>query len=280
MHNADTRRQAFRAGLARQGSVIVAVAALACCQADALAQDDSVLGTASSFSVLAGSAVTNTGFSVIQGNLGVSPGTAVTGFPPGLVVDGTIHSADAVAAQAQIDLTTAYNALAGMAPTANLTGQDLGGLTLTPGVYKFDSSAQLTGALTLNALGNPDALFVFQIGSTLTTASASSVLETNGVDDCNVYWDIGSSATLGTTTAFQGNILAVTSITLTTGATIESGSALAQNGAVTLDDNTITATDCNSSVAPAVPEGSSAALFLGGGVPLLGAFAMRRRVRR
>jgi len=235
-----------------------------------------LLGSAASFAVLGGSTVTNTGPSVIQGNLGVSPGSAVTGFPPGQVTHGSIHAGDAVAANAQHAVTTAYNTLAGMAPTTNLTGQDLGGLTLTPGVYRFDSSAQLTGALTLNALGNPNALFVFQIGSALTTASASSVLMTNGADDCNVYWQVGSSATLGTTTAFQGSILAQTSITLDTGATMQDGRALAQNGAVTLDSNLITVPDCHSNL---VPEPQSIALFFGGGLPFLG-LAVRRRMNR
>lgn len=189
--------------------------------------------------MLAGSTVTNTGSSVLTGDVGVWPGTAVTGFPPGIVIGGTIHAGDAVAQTAQSDLTTAYNAAAGLAVTGTLTGQNLGGLTLTPGVYFFASSAQLTGKLTLNNLGNPNALFVFQIGSTLTTASASSVIFSNSLTDSNVYWQVGSSATLGTTTAFQGNILALTSITLDTGATIGCGSALAINGAVTLDDNVI-----------------------------------------
>ena len=139
-----------------------------------------VLGNAASFAVLAGSTVTNTGSSVISGNLGVSPGSAVTGFPPGLVNDGTIVTA-AVALAAQASLVTAYNVAAGLAPTQNLTGQNLGGLTLTPGVYFFESSAQLTGTLTLDAQGDPNALFVFQIGSTLTTASNSSVVFINGV---------------------------------------------------------------------------------------------------
>jgi hypothetical protein len=133
------------------------------------------LGTAQSFGVLAGSTVTNTGSTTVTGNLGVSPGTAVTGFPPGIVTGGTIHLNDAAAAQAQSDVTTAYNAIAGTACNVDLTGQDLGGLTLTPGVYCFSSSAQLTGTLTLNALGNPSALFIFKIGSSLTTASSSSV---------------------------------------------------------------------------------------------------------
>ncbi len=195
------------------------------------------LGTAASFAVLAGSAVNNTGPTIVTGDLGVSPGSAVTGFPPGIVVDGTIHASDAVALQAQNDVTTAYNDLAGQACDTNLTGQDLGGQTLLPGVYCFDTSAQLTGALTLDGLGDADAVFVFQIGSTLTTASDASVLVNNG-GSCNVFWQVGSSATLGTGTTFVGNILALTSITLNTGASV-SGRTLARNGAVTLDTNAV-----------------------------------------
>jgi Ice-binding-like/Putative Ig domain len=197
------------------------------------------LGTAQSFGVLGGSTVTNTGATTVNGNVGVSPGTAVTGFPPGVVVGGAIHSNDAVAVQAQNDLTTAYNNIAATPCTVDLTGQNLGGLTLTPGVYCFSSSAQLTGALTLDALGNPNALFLFKIGSTLTTASGSSVTVINGGSACNhVFWQVGSSATLGTGTSFAGDILALTSITLTTGANT-SGRALARNGAVTLDTNNV-----------------------------------------
>ncbi len=196
------------------------------------------LGTAANFAVLAGSTVTNTGSSSVLGDLGVSPGTAVTGFPPGTVV-GTIHAGGTVADQAQSDLTDAYDNVAGQACNTDLTGVDLGGLTLTPGVYCFDSSAQLTGILTLDAQGDSNAVFIFQIGSTLTTASGSSIAVINSANACNAYWQVGSSATLGTNTAFQGNILALTDITLNTGASLN-GRALARNGAVTMDTNEIT----------------------------------------
>ncbi len=197
------------------------------------------LGTAQSFGVLGGSTVTNTGATTVNGNVGVSPGTAVTGFPPGVVVGGAIHSNDAVAVQAQNDLTTAYNNIASTPCLVDLTGQNLGGLVLTPGVYCFSTSAQLTGALTLNALGNPNALFLFKIGSTLTTASGSTVTVINGGSACNnVYWQVGSSATIGTGSSFAGDILALTSITITTGAN-SSGRLLARNGAVTLDTNNV-----------------------------------------
>lgn len=209
------------------------------------AQTSPTLGTAASFAVLAGSTVTDTGTSVVNGDLGVAPGSAVVGFPPGIVTPpGTQYVGDATALQAQLDVTAAFNAVAGQPCDVNLTGQDLGGLTLTRGVYCFDTSAQLTGNLTLDAEGSADAVFIFQIGSTLTTASASSVDVVNGGIDCNVWWNVASSATLGTTTSFVGSILAQESITLTTGA-ILSGRALAQTGAVTLDTNNIGLTTCN-----------------------------------
>ena len=198
------------------------------------------LGTATSFAVLGGSTVTNTGPTSVTGDLGVSPGNAVTGFPPGSVTGGTIHAGDATALQAQTDVTTAYNNLAGQACDTNLTGQDLGGLTLIPAAYCFDISAQLTGALTLDGQGDPDAVFVLQIGSTLTTATNASVLLINGASSCNVFWQVGSSATLGTNTAFAGSILALSSITLNTNASLL-GRALARNGAVTMDTNNISA---------------------------------------
>ena len=169
------------------------------------------LGTALNFAVLAGSTITNTGPTVITGNLGLSPGSAVTGFPPG-VVTGTKSVADAVALQAKNDLTTAYTDAATAPSTSNLTGQDLGGKNLTPGVYTFSSSAQLTGPLTLSGNG----VFIFQIGSTLTTASNSVVLLAGGAQACAVYWQVGSSATLGSGTQFQGNLMALTSITMVT----------------------------------------------------------------
>lgn len=224
-----------------------------------------LLGSAQSFAVLAGSTLTNTGGTDIVGNAGVWPGSAVTGFPPG-IMHGTMHAADAVAALAQADVTIAFNTLASMAPTADLTGIDLGMLVLTPGTYFFASSAQLTSDLVLDAQGNPDALFVFQIGSTLTTASNASVLIINAADACNVYWQVGSSATLGTGTAFQGNILAMASITLNTNASIVDGRALARTGAVTLDSNNI--------VAGCIPSPGAAAVLL-----LLGPGTMVRRRR-
>jgi hypothetical protein len=200
------------------------------------------LATAASFAVLAGSTVTNTGPSVISGDLGVNPGTAVTGFPPGAVTAGTIHAADAVASRAKADLVTAYNDAAGRSSTATISA-DLAGRTLTPGVYTSASSLGLSGDLTLDGRGDPNAVFVFQAGSTLTAGSASRVLLIGGAQPCNVFWQVGSSATIGTSSAFAGNILALTSISMTTGATLN-GRALARNGAVTLDTNTITRSAC------------------------------------
>jgi hypothetical protein len=223
----------YSSGLASLGAAMLLFASI-----PAAAQIS--LGTAQSFGVLGGSTVTNTGMTTVNGNVGVSPGSAVTGFPPGVVVGGAMHSNDAVAIQAQNDLTTAYNNIAATPCTVDLTGQNLGGLTLPPGVYCFSSSAQITGALTLDAaLGNPNALFLFKIGSTLTTASGSSVTVINGGGSCNrVFWQVGSSATIGTGSSFAGDILALTSITLTTGANT-AGRALARNGAVTLDTNNV-----------------------------------------
>jgi len=238
------------------------------------------LGAASSYSVLAGSTVTNTGATVLAGDLGVSQGTAITGFPPGIVY-GTQHAGDAGALAAQTDANTAFYSLGGFAPTLNLTGQDLGGRTLLPGVYRFDSSAQLTGTLTLDLLGNMNSLFIFQTGSTLTTASNSSVVAINGVDGatcCNVFWQVGSSATLGTDTNFLGNILTLTSITMNTGADISQGRALALNGAVTLDTNNISNVVCGLDAPADVPEPGTL-LLLGAGLVSLVLLGRRTRSR-
>lgn len=236
------------------------------------------LGTADTFSVLAGTTVTNTGATTINGDLGVWSGSAITGFPPGVVTNGVVHAADSFAMQAQNDLTTAYTFAAGEACGTTLSG-NLGGLTLTPGVYCFASSAQLTGTLTLDALGNKDAVFLFQIGTTLTTDSSSIVTITNPGTGDSVYWQVGSSATLGTNSKFAGNILALTSITANTGASINCGRALARNGAVTLDTNNVSIDTLGcEAFAPTtgVPEPASMAL---GGIGLTGLLVLARRRR-
>jgi hypothetical protein len=201
------------------------------------------LGTTESFAVLAGAGVTNTGPSVISGDLGACPTPAVTGFPPGIVQGGTIHAGDAVCLQAQSDLVIAYNDAAGRAPTTTFPGvTDLGGQTLTPGVYKADAFA-ITGTLTLDAQGDPDAVWIFQAGSTLITAPDSRVVLINSAQPCNVFWQVGSSATLGVNSTFVGTILALTAITANTNATVQ-GRLLARNAAVTLDSNTVTRPVC------------------------------------
>jgi hypothetical protein len=237
------------------------------------------LGAASSFGVLAGTTVTNTGPSVINnGDLGVSPGTSVTGFPPG-VVSGTIHSGDGAAASAQTALTSAYIDAAARTPTAPAPS-NLGGLTLGPGVYDASSSTGITGTLTLDGQGDPNSVFIFQIGSALTTASASDIVPINGAQACNVFWQVTSSATLGTGSTFLGNILALTSITVTTGDTI-AGRVLARNGAVTLDTDTITVPpDCPATPIPlAAPPIAAGAAGLAA-LAWIGWFLLRRRSNR
>jgi len=203
------------------------------------------LAALGNFVVLASSTIESTGATVLTGDLGLSPGSSVVGFPPG-TVSGTQHVANGTAAAAQVALTAAYLQAQALEPTQDLTGIDLGGLVLGPGVYSFSSSAQLTGTLTLDGGGDPNASWVFQIGSTLTTASASVVDLINSASAGNVIWQVGSSATLGSTTDFQGNILAQASITLVTAATFV-GRLLARTGAITLDANVGTVTGASQS---------------------------------
>jgi hypothetical protein len=206
-------------------------------------------GTTTTFAILAGQAVTSTGLSVVNGDLGISPGTALTGFPPGIIT-GATHLGDPVAAQALADAQVEYAYLDGLTCGTNLTGVDLGGKTLTPGVYCFDSSAQLTGTLILDAQGSCDSLFVFQTGSTLTTSVASSIEVINNPCSANcrggenVFFQVGSSATIGTGSQFVGNIVANTSATLNFGASV-AGSVFGLIGAVTLDTNNISACGVN-----------------------------------
>lgn len=220
---------------------VTTFAALAFTVSGAAAQELSTL--LASFAVLAGSTITNTGPTTIDGNIGLSPGTSITDSAEiTLIPPSAIHQTDSVAAQAQVDLSDAFTTLMGLPPDHVLTGQNLGGMVLTSGVYFYASNADLTGTLTLNAEGDPNAVFIIQVGSALNIAGSSQVVLTNGAQGANVYWVVGSAATLGTSAAFAGEILAYSGITLDTGATITCGAALAETlGAVTMDTNTITA---------------------------------------
>lgn len=271
-----------RLQIALAGGIGAAAATLLWSAGAVAAASPPVLGTVVNYAVIGGSTITNTGATVINGGLALSPGNSVTGAP---VVTGSSDIDDPAAVTAQTDLSTAYTQAADTTPvTANLTGQNLGGLTLTPGIYSFSSSAELTGQLTLNGEGETDPTFIFQIGSTLTTASAARVVLEDGAGACSLFWQVGSSATLGTTTSFQGNLMTLDSITMNTGATLgvgggaNGGRALAQTGgAVTLDSNIITPPSGGCTFAPApvaTPKGPGTSTPTAIAVPTTGSFGL------
>jgi Ice-binding-like len=237
-------RSSFASHLAK-GAAALALLSLGACgglpqdaAAAALTASAPSLGAAASFAVLGASTVTCTGASAVTGNVGVSPSTGITGFNPPCTIAGAIHPGDDAAVQAHADLGVAYKSLAAAACEHNLTGQDLGGQTLAPGVYCFDSTVGVTGALTLDGGGNSGGVWIFQVGTAISTATSASVVMAGGGTAGHVFWNVGSSATIGTGTAFQGNLLASASITLTGGSSL-TGRALALNAAVTMDNNRV-----------------------------------------
>jgi hypothetical protein len=283
-------------------AALCAAAALSAFVCPSLASATPYLGSAQSFAVLGASTVTNTSSTTIYGSVGVDPGSAITGFPPGSVTGGSIYGPGGVSGLAQGDALTAYNTLKAL-PSSDLTGQALGSTvsTLTPGVYRFDTSAQLTGALTLDFATNPGGDFVFLVGTALTTASNSSINVLNGNALGGVYWLMGvtggsgtGSATLGSGTTFAGNILALDSITLNSAADILCGRAIALNAAVTMDGNRISNNNTaqnfgtgrsdfgsygfsgGGSVSP-IPEPSTMLLLAAG---LVGLVTLRKRIRK
>ena len=229
------------------------------------------MGAATTFAILAGPQVVNSGSTVIHGDLGVSPGTEIVGFPQGKVEEGSIHRTDELRVRAQRDAATAYADLASQQCNVKLIGQDLGGQTLTPGVYCFPSTAAtLTGELVLDAQGDPNAVFVFQVGTTLTTAARSKVRVTQSGREaegdpspgsrtsrreslCHVYWQVGDSATIGRESNFIGTIIAMGRIGVANNATID-GRGLARTGPVTLDTNDVDIRDCIVPLAYLPPE--------------------------
>lgn len=247
-------------------ALVLAIGAMVGSAANASGPPTVLLGTGTSFAVLAGAGITNTGPTTITGDVGSFPTTTQTGFGSVTLI-GTNHAGDTVTQVAKADLVTAYNQAAASGPTIPVVA-DLGGQTLVAGVYNSASTLGLTGVLTLS--GSSSDVWIFQAGSALTTATGSSVVLIGGAQSCNVFWQLGSSATIGTGSAFKGTIIALTSITVTTGATID-GRALARNGAVTLDTNTITRSNCTvtSPNTTAAPPPATAAPTLTPGLPII-----------
>ena len=257
-------RWAAAVRIAAVGSPLLLVGVLSVASPAYAAEAPVGLGTAGTFSVLGGQTVTNTGPSSLSLGLGVSPGTAITGFPPG-IVGGATHVGDAAAAQAQSDLVIAYNDAAGRALTASVAG-DLVGKTLMAGVYKSTGPLALGGALTLDGQGDPNAVFIFQVASTLITASASTVNLINRAQACNIFWQVGTSVTLGTNSSFKGTVMALASTSNNTNAVIE-GRLLVRNGQVSLDNNTFATPGCVTTPAPP-PTASFTASATSGTAPL------------